>query len=138
MSFSATKEVRAFPCRGPKYDNQGLFAGLSLDGDDRVVESVANPRQRQRIFARHVVLAAIAELPVIDDFEREFLQRLDRRDEKKPLDAVGSAGAADIVDIHVGDRRGDDLAVLIVNRIMQQGEIDRCLAAPFGAPCRAS
>ena len=125
MSRSAAKEVRFAVGRAEVATIDGFFAGFPLDGDDRVVESVADPREGKRLFARNIVLAAVAGLPMVDDLERELLQRLDRRDHEEAADAVGATGTGDIVDIHVGHRRGDDLTVLVVNRIVQQRDVDR-------------
>ena len=46
-----------------------------------------------------------------------------RRDDEVAGKAVGAAGSRDVVDIQVGDRRGDDGAGAIVDRVVQQGDV---------------
>ena len=55
----------------------------------------------------------------------KLAQRVHRRHDVEAADAEGAGGARDVVDVHVGDRGGHDLAVLVVDREVQQREVER-------------
>ncbi len=62
-----------FGATGRSYDQSRFFAGVPIDGDDGIIESVTNVRQGERFFARHVIFTAVANLPMFDNFERQLL-----------------------------------------------------------------
>ena len=85
--------------------------------------------QAQGILAGDVVLTAIALLPMVDYFVGELLQSLDRCNYIEAVNPVGPSRAGNIMNVHVGHGCGYYLAILVIDRVMKQRDIDRRLGS---------
>ncbi len=62
---------------------------------------------------------------MLKDPSDEFVLIFNRRHQEVAPDTVRPTGARDIVDVHIGDGRGDELSVSIRNRRVHQHKISR-------------
>jgi hypothetical protein len=69
-----------------------------------------------------VVTGATAAYPVVDQFGREYLLIFKRRYDIKAGHPVSTGRPGHIVEIQVGHRGSNDLAVFIGHRIVYQGD----------------
>ena len=53
---------------GRSRHNERLLSALTFDRNNDIIQGIANSCERQSLFARGVIIAAVAELPVMDDF----------------------------------------------------------------------
>src|SRR5581483_6846413 len=106
-------------------DQGGHPTGILLHGGDRLLEVVRHLDQRDRRVARGVVTTSIPTSPVLHDPLGEGPERRSGVRDVEPANAVGPARARDVVDVHVGDRGRDDLAVPVEDRVVQEGHVER-------------
>src|SRR6266550_3026240 len=103
---------------------QRLLPTFLFDVNQHVVQGIFDADQSQRFLASDVVLTAIALLPMIDYFVGELLQGLHRCSYIEAVNPVGPSRAGNVMNVHVGHGCGYYLAILVVDRVMEQRDID--------------
>src|SRR5262249_45620228 len=71
-----------------------------------------------------VVLTAITLLPMVDYFAGKLLQGFHWRDHIEAVNSVGPSRTGNVMNIHVGHGCGYNLAILVVDGVMEQRDID--------------
>lgn len=64
---------------------------------------------------------AVSKSPVLNDLPHDMLLLQDRSDNKKAADSKGATGPGNIMQIKIGDRRGNHFVMPIEHRVMNQG-----------------
>src|SRR5207245_315971 len=117
---------------GAGRDEPRQAARLPLDVGDGRVEVVREPDERQRLLPRLVVDGAGAGLPVADDALDEPVERRHGSGDVEGAHVEGAGEAADVVDVHVRHGGRHDRAVLVVDGVVEEGEVEvghRAIAA---------
>src|SRR6185312_6491169 len=92
------------------------------DGGDGGGEVGDHGEQVDGLAAEVVLLGALVALPMRGDARGELALRGDGVDDEEALEAEGAARARDVVQVEVGERGGHDLLVLVVDRVMHEGD----------------
>jgi hypothetical protein len=67
-----------------------------------------------------MIFARMIRSPMRQDPSNELVLIFDWRHQEVTLDTIRPAGAGDIVDVHIGDGRGDELSVSVCDRRVQK------------------
>ena len=101
-------------CGGMFPSNDILPAGL---------DGILNRYQIQRCFSVRIENAAHSRGPMRHDPMHQDFLIFQRRNNIYRPNPVGAGGSGQIMDIQIGHRRGDDISVLIQNRVMDQRQV---------------
>src|SRR5262245_50162222 len=100
------------------------FSSFLLNRFNRIIQGIAESDERKSILARFIVDTAVAVLPVVKDLFRQSLQGAHWRDDKVAFHPIGASRTGDIMDVHVGNRGRHHLMILVVNRVVNECEVN--------------
>src|SRR6058998_803643 len=105
-------------------DQAREHARLALDVRDHRVEVGGEPRQRERLLARVVVGRARPRVPVAHDALDQAAECRYRRCDVEGSHVVGAREAPEVVHVQVGDGGGHHGAVLVVDGVMEERQVE--------------
>ncbi len=100
------------------------FALPALNLGDRIVDGQAQFDQRDGLTALRKAVLPRAGAPMIDDSLHNRVLRLDRTDDEIATQAIRPRTASDVVNVQVGDGRGDLFALPVEDGVVDEGAVN--------------
>ena len=121
---SSSKRRRGAPSRALVATRSGSTPVSRSMSARTASRSGASRDQGERLLAGVVVGGSRSGVPVPDDALDQPAEGGDGRRHVERLDAVGAREARKVVDVHIGDRGRDHRTVLVVDGVVEEGDVE--------------